>query len=324
MRRWGSPGIGLGELDFNRDPSDPTDLIGGVAFGPDGSVYVVEAGNKRVQRFSAAGEPELTWGEPGTGDGQFVDPIGIAVSAAGEVFVVDDRRNDIQVFTRDGEYRRTIGRKGDRCRRAPDTGNIRFGPDGLLVNADFGNDRVQAWDAQEMTSPGRSDRQGRRLASSMEPQDVAFGADGTLLVVDDHRVQAFDARGARHRRLAGSTASRPSRLDRLRRRRRSGCSRRTPTRSTRSGSRREHDQPRSRVGPPWPCTTAAGARPRRAMMRGQPRAQGAVDVLPVRDPRLPRPSRRHPRLVAGRPGRAGTWPSTPSSGRSWASSSCPG
>ena len=29
----------------------------------------------------------------------------------------------------------------------------------------------------------------------MEPQDVAFGADGMLLVVDDARVQAFDRGG---------------------------------------------------------------------------------------------------------------------------------
>jgi DNA-binding beta-propeller fold protein YncE len=205
VRRWGSAGTGLGELDFNRDPSDPSDLIGGVAFGPDGSVYVVEAGNKRVQRFSAAGEPELTWGEPGTGDGQFVDPIGIAVSADGEVFVVDDRRDDIQVFTRDGVHLRTIGRQGSGPGELLETGNVRIGPDGQLVNADFGNDRVQAWDAQgdiawtfgsHGTAPGQFE----------EVQDVAFGADGTLLVVDQTRVQAFDG----DRRVIGTWPDRPN------------------------------------------------------------------------------------------------------------------
>lgn len=194
VRRWGSPGTGLGELDFIRHPGDPTSGIGGVAFGPDGSVYVVEAGNKRVQRFSAAGEPELTWGEPGSGDGQFVDPIGIDVSTTGEVYVVDDERDDIQVFAPDGVYLRTIGRHGSGPGELLDTGNVRIGPDGLLVNADFGNDRVQAWDAQDDiawtfgshgTAPGQFD----------EVQDVAFGAEGTLLVVDNARVQAFDADG---------------------------------------------------------------------------------------------------------------------------------
>ena len=188
-----SPGTGPGEFDFIRQPGDPTSAIGGVAFGPDGStIYVAEAGNKRVQRFSAAGEPMLTWGEPGRGDGQFVDPIGIDVSPTGEVYVVDDQRDDIQVFGPDGAYLRTIGRHGSGPGELLETGNVRVGPDGMLMNADFGNDRVQSWDARDDiawtfgshgTAPGQFD----------EVQDIAFGADGTLLVVDDARVQAFDA-----------------------------------------------------------------------------------------------------------------------------------
>jgi hypothetical protein len=205
VRRWGSAGIGLGELDFNRDRSDPTDLIGGVAFGPDGSVYVVEAGNKRVQRFSAVCKPELTWGEPGTGNGQFMDPIGIAVSAAGEVHVVDDRRDDIQVFTRDGVFLRTIGRHGSGVGELQETGNVRIGPDGQLANADFGNDRVQAWDAQD-DSAWTFGSHGTAPGQFEEVQDVAFGADGTLLVVDRTRVQAFDG----DRRVIGTWPDRPN------------------------------------------------------------------------------------------------------------------
>lgn len=191
-RRWGSPGTRLGELDFIRTPGDPTSGIGGVAFGPDGSVYVVEAGNKRVQRFSAAGAPELTWGKPGNGNGQFLDPIGIDVSTAGDVYVVDDQRNDIQVFARDGVYLRTIGGPGSRPGELLDTGNVRIGRDGLLVNADFGNDRVQAWDAEDDIA-WTFGSHGTALGEFDEVQDVAFGAEGTLLVVDNARVQAFDA-----------------------------------------------------------------------------------------------------------------------------------
>ena len=189
--RFGEAGAELGQFDFRRHPGDPDSDLGDVAFAEDGSIYVVEGGNKRVQRFDADWGAELTWGTEGDGPGEFLDPIGIEVSSAGEVFVVDDVRNDIQVFSADGEYLRTIGRPGSANGELRDTGNIRIGPDGTLVNADFGNGRVQAWDDQgtfawTLGSPGTAP------GEFTEPQDVAFGPAGELFVVDDSRVQLFD------------------------------------------------------------------------------------------------------------------------------------
>lgn len=205
VRRWGSPGSEPGQLDFIRVPGDATSAIGEVAFGSDGSVYVVEAGNKRVQRFSASGRPELMWGALGTGNGQFKDPIGIAINEDGDVFVVDDERDDIQVFTADGGYVRTIGRHGSGPGELQFTGNIRIGPDGSVVNADFGNHRVQAWDASGQVAWTLGSR-GNAAGQFIEPQDVAFGDDGILFVVDDARVQAFD----RDRNFIGSWPEEPS------------------------------------------------------------------------------------------------------------------
>ena len=191
VRRWGEPGSDAGQLGFLRDPQDPDSALGGVAIAGDGDIYVVEAGNKRVQRFSALGEPELTFGSRGDGDGQFIDPIGVAISPSGEVFVVDDARDDIQVFTPDGEYLRTIGSQGAAPGQLRFTGTIRFSPQGELVNADFGNSRVQAWGADERPLWTFGTR-GTGPGEFVEPQDVAFGADGTIYVVDDSRVQVFD------------------------------------------------------------------------------------------------------------------------------------
>lgn len=192
VRRWGEAGTEAGQFGFLRDPEEPDSALGGVAIAPDGTIYVVEAGNRRVQRFSAAGESELTFGSSGDGDGQFIDPIGVALSPSSEVFIVDDARDDIQVFSSDGEYLRTIGAQGSAPGELLFAGNIRFSPYGELVNADFGNSRVQAWGTDEVplwtlgthgTGPGEF----------VEPQDVAFAADGTMYVVDDSRVQAFDS-----------------------------------------------------------------------------------------------------------------------------------
>ena len=52
VRRWGEEGSGEGQFLFHRNPADPFDAIGSVAVGPDGSVYVADMVNDRVQQFT--------------------------------------------------------------------------------------------------------------------------------------------------------------------------------------------------------------------------------------------------------------------------------
>lgn len=73
---------------------------------PDGGLYVSDGyGNARVHRFSAAGQPLASWGEPGGGPGQFHVPHGIAVDRHGTVYVADRENSRIQLFSPAGEYR---------------------------------------------------------------------------------------------------------------------------------------------------------------------------------------------------------------------------
>jgi len=82
---------------FNR----PTNL----AVAPNGDLYVSDGyGNARVHHFSADGRLIRSWGEPGTGPGQFNLPHGVAVAADGRVLVADRENDRIQFFTPDGEY----------------------------------------------------------------------------------------------------------------------------------------------------------------------------------------------------------------------------
>ncbi len=54
----------------------------------------------------------MSWGESGSGPGQFDAPIGIVIHGD-EVFVSDSGNNRIQVFNREGEYLRSSGKEGD-------------------------------------------------------------------------------------------------------------------------------------------------------------------------------------------------------------------
>ncbi len=89
--------IARGGPPFNR----PTNL----AVAPNGELYVTDGyGNARVHRFSSKGELIGSWGEPGSGPGQFMLPHGIAVHGDGRVFVADRENDRIQIFSPDGEF----------------------------------------------------------------------------------------------------------------------------------------------------------------------------------------------------------------------------
>jgi len=85
------------EAPFNH-PAD-------VAVAPTGEIYVCDGyANSRVHKFSAEGKHLLSWGEPGSGPGQFNIPHSIWVDKNGRVYVGDRENNRIQVFTTEGKF----------------------------------------------------------------------------------------------------------------------------------------------------------------------------------------------------------------------------
>ena len=104
LEAWGTPGSGPGQLALTTH--DPTpDSVGAIAFAPDGSFYIADNGNYRVERFDKNRKFVLQWGSFGAGDGQFGSPKGI-VTDGKSVLVADDPRGDVQVFDTNGHYLR--------------------------------------------------------------------------------------------------------------------------------------------------------------------------------------------------------------------------
>ncbi len=83
VHRWGSRGSDPGQFDFQVDPFDATVTEGGVSVGPDGSVYVADLTNDRIQQFTPDGTFVRQWGRYGTAPGQFVHPLDVAVGPDG-------------------------------------------------------------------------------------------------------------------------------------------------------------------------------------------------------------------------------------------------
>ncbi|MBI5921634.1 MAG: hypothetical protein HY847_08255 [Betaproteobacteria bacterium] len=101
---------------FGRAGTDPEQWLHqptNLAIGRDGDVYVVETGNFRVSRFTAAGTFVRHYGEAGQSPGQFARPKGIAMDRAGRLYVGDAAFQNVQVFDNDGRILLAFGQPGD-------------------------------------------------------------------------------------------------------------------------------------------------------------------------------------------------------------------
>ncbi len=137
VRRWTPEGKLLMTLGT---PDQPAPRMGGepfnqpthVALGHDGSIYVSDGyGNARVHVFSPEGKHLRSWGEPGSGPGQFRSPHCVYIDPSEQVYVVDRENYRIQVFTSEGRFIREI-----RGLNRPD--HIWPGDDGDLIVTELG------------------------------------------------------------------------------------------------------------------------------------------------------------------------------------------
>lgn len=76
-----------------------------VALAKDGALYITDGyGNARVHKFAPDGRLLFSWGEPGSGPGQFNLPHGIALDSDERVYVADRENSRIQIFDPEGKY----------------------------------------------------------------------------------------------------------------------------------------------------------------------------------------------------------------------------
>ncbi|MBE3067235.1 MAG: SMP-30/gluconolactonase/LRE family protein, partial [Chloroflexi bacterium] len=172
-----------------------------IAVAADGSLYVADSMNNRIQHLSSEGKVLQIWctradasqGEaPG---GTFNEPWGIAVALDGSVYVADTWNYRIQKFTADGMFISMWGFFG----QAADAPEAFYGPRGVAVDpqgrvyvADTGNKRIVVFgpDGEYITQFGTP---GMGLGQLDEPVAVALDAAGNVYVTDtwNQRVQVF-------------------------------------------------------------------------------------------------------------------------------------
>ena len=102
-----------GPLKHPTPPLAPVDgmfrQVTDIAWDSAGNGYISDGYiNSRVAKVSKDGEWLKSWGEPGSGPGQFMTPHAIAVDARDEIYVADRGNRRIQVFDTEGKPLRQI------------------------------------------------------------------------------------------------------------------------------------------------------------------------------------------------------------------------
>lgn len=110
---YAADGRALGTIGRRGDGAGEFNLPTDAAVGPDGTLWVLDAGNFRVQALSPQGEPRHSFGSVGNGLGQLARPRGLALDPDGLVYVSDATFCNVQVFQPGGELLIAIGSRAE-------------------------------------------------------------------------------------------------------------------------------------------------------------------------------------------------------------------
>lgn len=173
-----------------------------LAVAPDGSIYIADTENHRIQHLTPEGTVLHVWGVFGAStetapapSGTFNEPWGIAVGPDGSIYVADTWNHRIQKFTSEGQFIKTWGYG---ISQTEDPYGF-YGPRGLAVDmqgrvyvTDTGNKRVIVFDSEGnyITKFGGA---GFEPGHFDEPVGIAVDNQGQVFVVDtwNQRIQVF-------------------------------------------------------------------------------------------------------------------------------------
>lgn len=194
----GAAGVNV-DLEGNDRLHRPTD----VALAPNGNLYVADAGNSRVQVFSASGGYVTTIGSgEGQGSNQFSWPNGVFVAPNGALYVADSENQRVQIFNSAGAYQATIGVTGEAGadnQHFDNPRDVAVDSRGMIYVADAYNHRVQVFDAgyTYVRTLGVTGEGGDDFAHFSGPSKLAIDNSDRVYVASqwNHYVYVFDKDG---------------------------------------------------------------------------------------------------------------------------------
>lgn len=149
----------------------------------EGYVYVSDTGNKRVIKYDPYGGMVWAVGGEGSGEGQLLEPVGIAVAEDGSLYVADTWNQRIQVFDAEGHFVRQWPVYAWSGMSVVNKPYLALDPQGSVYATDPEGYRVMQFDArgQLLAVWGQY---GRDEVSMNLPTGIDVDAGGRIVVSD--------------------------------------------------------------------------------------------------------------------------------------------
>lgn len=189
ITHWGSLGSGDGQFNAPAGVAVHVDAAGNVY------VYVADYWNFRIQKFNASGNFIRKWGTLGVFDGQFQNPMGVAVGPSGNVYVTDYGNHRVQKFDNSGNFITKWGVAGSAVGEFLHPWGIAVDALENVYVADRDNFRIQKFNSSGYPLSSWGSR-GSANGEFEGPMGVAVDAVGDVYVIEgNHRVQKFGNSG---------------------------------------------------------------------------------------------------------------------------------
>ncbi len=180
-------GIGEGEFGYAQ----------AVAVSSDGSVYVADGVQNRIQKLDMSSNTFRVWADGSSGAGNFNDPRSIAIDSHGNVYIADTGNNRIVKFSSDGKFQNSWGSAGSSKGQFAQPWGISVDTkENVVYVADTENNRIQKFD-NEGNYQGEWGARGTGDGQFMQPRGVSVDTQGNVYVADssNHRILKFTSTG---------------------------------------------------------------------------------------------------------------------------------
>ena len=128
-------------------------------------------------------KPVLSFGEKGSGDGMFKNPLGVAVNDRDEIVVADCENHRVQVFDSNGTFLRSFGQHGENAGEFNYPVGVAIDKDRNIFVTDKNNHRVQifSWEGRHLASFGGK---GNLDSQLFYPRGLSLDSAGNVIVAD--------------------------------------------------------------------------------------------------------------------------------------------
>ena len=196
-----SEGIEIGTLGSSGSELGQFSEPWGIAVADDGTCYVADTWNGRIQVFDPDGTLVNAWGQFGqedvSGSGYLLyGPRDIVLDEQGNVYVADTGNKRIVKYNADGDTLAIIGGSGSDAGQFQEPVGLAIGPDGYLYVVDTWNHRVQVFDDQLRYVREWTIYSWEGTSVVNKPY-IAVDDEGHVFVSDpeDDRILEFDGEG---------------------------------------------------------------------------------------------------------------------------------